>query len=234
MLFFSDSKSGKLYTTGFPPTSSEYWGDTLTLWEIGQSKPIAELTPPVEHPECFGRFGMAYSPITNLLACGNGIDAEDLPENHPENGAVYVWDVTRGQMQHIFRGKHTDSVGFVRFSPDGTRLISRDDDAKRLWDIIRAEEIGEFPENFLMHGPLDDDYIEILAERFEELAAFVPQVFSSCGNLIAGEFSDDRILVWNIERCEAHVTIRKPLTVSVPPFNRSDRAFPLWSVFSLW
>ena len=182
----------------------------LFLWEFGQSEPIAKLKVP--EPD---RFAMAYSPTTNLLACGNGTDIDDWHENDPENGAVYVWDVAYGKMRHIFRGKHTDGINFVKFSPDGTRLISRDTDGTvRLWNVICGEEIGEFPENFLMHGPFDYDHIEALEERFEELTAFVPQVFSPCGNLIAGKFSDDRILVWDIEQCEAHVTIHIPLVVS--------------------
>ena len=203
---------GKLCVAGFPPEPSDefFWGDVLFLWELGQSEPIAKLTVP--EPD---RFAMAYSPTTNLLACGNGTDIDDWHENDPENGAVYVWDVAHGKMRHIFRGKHTDGINFVKFSPDGTRLISRDTDSTvRLWNVMCGEEIGEFPENFLMHGPFDYDHIEALEERFEELTAFVPQVFSPCGNLIAGKFSDDRILVWDIEQCEAHVTIHIPLVVS--------------------
>ena len=185
---YSDTTTGKFYATGYPPGESLYWGNTLNLWEIGQSEPIAELTIPGEPPI---RHAMAYSPVTNLLACGNGTEAasyrmysEDW-QNDPEDGAVYVWDVARGQMRHIFRGKHTNHITFVRFSPDGTRLISIDwDDTRVLWDVMCGEEICEFPD-------------------------FIPLVFSPCGNLIAGHFSSSRIIVWDIEQCEARVTIHK-------------------------
>ena len=210
---YSDTATGKFYATGFPPGESDYWSNTLNLWEIGQSKPIAELTIPGELPD--RRDGMAYAPATNLLVCGNGTDANNWQENDPENGAVYVRDVASGQMRHIIRGKHTNRINFVRFSPDGTRLISRDTDwTNRVWDVICSKEIDEFPENFMMHKD-DYDYenFDALAERFEDVAAFSPQVFSSCGNLIAGRFSDDRILVWNIEQCETHMTIYKVFTV---------------------
>ena len=223
---YSDTATGKLYATGFPPGESDYWGNILNLWEIGQNEPIAELTIPGELPN---RRVMAYSSTTNLLVCGNGTDAKDWQENDPENGAVYVQDVARGQMQQIFRGKHTNRINYVRFSPDGTRLISRDtDSSNRVWNVTCGEEIVEFPENFMKHGVFDYDRYEAeyeaSAERFEELYflyGFRPQVFSSCGNLIAGEFSDDKILVWDIEQCETRVTIRKPLTVeaSVPSID---------------
>ena len=74
--------------------------------------------------------------------------------------------------------------------------------------MICGEEIGEFPENFMMHKE-DYDYenFEALAERFEDVAAFSPQVYSSCGNLIVGRFSDDRIVVWDIEQFEVRLTI---------------------------
>ena len=142
---YSDTATGKFYATGFPPGESLYYGNTLNLWEIGQSEPIAELTVPGEPPD--RRNGMAYAPATNLLACGNGTekDSESWDENDPENGAVYVWDVASGQMKHIFRGKHTNSIHYMRFSPDGTRLLSRCDDwTYRVWDVMCGEEISGF------------------------------------------------------------------------------------------
>ncbi|MDE0636204.1 MAG: WD40 repeat domain-containing protein [Candidatus Poribacteria bacterium] len=182
---YSDTATGKFYATGYPPGESDFSGNTLNLWEVGQSEPIAELTIPGDPPN--RRHGMAYAPATNLLACGDGTEKDDesWEENDHENGAVYVWDVARGQMRHIFRGKHADYIHYVKFSPDGTRLISRDfDDTVRLWDVICGEEIGELE---------DSD--------------FFPIVFFPCGNLIAGYFSYGRILVWDIESCEARVTI---------------------------
>ena len=75
-----------------------------------------------------------------------------------------------------------------------------------------GEEFGEFPENFLMHGPFDDAHIKSLIEDFGEITHFIPQVFSTCGNLIAG-VSGARILVWDIEQCEARMRRHTPLTV---------------------
>ncbi len=182
---YSDTATGKFYATGFPPGEGEFdlWSNTLYLWEIGQSEPIAELIIPGGLPD--QRTGMVYAPATNLLAYGNAMrkDGESWDENDPENGAVYVWDVASGQMRHIFRGKHTNWVHTVRFSPDGTRLQSMDwDDTRVLWDVMRGEELCEFPD-------------------------FIPKALSPCGNLIAGHFSFDRMLVWDIEQCEACVTI---------------------------
>ncbi len=180
---YSDTSTGKFYATGFPPGESDYWGNTLNLWEIGKSEPIAELTIPEALPN---RRAMAYAPATNLLACGNGTEKRDdgCDENDPENGAVYVWDVASGQMQHILRGKHTNSINYVRFSPDGTRLISKCDDwTNRVWDMMSGEEICK------------------------ELTGFIPEVFSPCGNLIT-VFSGENILAWDIEQCDARVAMR--------------------------
>ena len=188
---YSDTATENFYAAGFPPGESDLCSNTLNLWEIGQSEPIVELTIPGGLPN--HRHGMAYAPATNLLTCGNGTDANDWHENDPENGAVYVWDVACGQMQHIFRGKHTDAIYYVRFSPDGTRLISRGADlSNRVWDVVCGKEIVEF-------------------EGFKELTHFSPIVFSPCGNLIAG-VSGDRILVWDIEQCEARMIMHTPLT----------------------
>ncbi len=180
---YSDTTTGKFYATGFPPGKSEFdlWSNTLNLWEIGQSEPITELTIPGGLPD--QRHGMAYAPATNLLACGNAPEAKDWQENDPENGAVYVWDVARGQMRHIFRGKHTNWIHTVRFSPDGTRLLSIDwDDTRVVWDVMRGEELCELPD-------------------------FIPKVLSPCGNFVAGHFSFDEMLVWDVAQYEARMTI---------------------------
>lgn len=210
---YSDTATGKFYATGFPPGESDYWSNTLNLWEIGQSEPIAELTIPGELPN---RRAMAYAPTTQLLACGNGTekDSESWDENDPENGAVYVWDVARGQMKHILRSKHANSINYVRFSPDGTRLISKCDSwINRVWDVMSGEEMGEFPEVFVMPPEyFDAAYIKSLGEDLRELTHFVPLVFSSCGNLIVG-VSGARILVWDIEQCKTRMTMLLPPTV---------------------
>ena len=211
---YSDPATENFYAAGFPPGESDLCSNTLNLWEIGQSEPIAELTIPGGLPN--HRHGMAYTPATNLLACGNGTekDSESWHENDPENGAVYVWDVARGQMRHIFRDKHTNSINYVRFSPDGTRLLSKCTDwTNRVWDVMCGAEIGDFPEIFVMPvGYFDAAYIKSLGEDLRALTHFVPLVFSPCGNLIAG-VSGARILVWDIEQCKARMTMLPPLTV---------------------
>ena len=179
---YSDTATGKLYATGFPPGESEYWGNTLNLWEIGKCEPIAELTIPGALPN---RRAMAYAPVTNLLVCGNGTrkNDESWDENDPENGAVYVWDVARGEIRYIFRGEHTNSINYVRFSPDGTRLISKCDDwINKVWDVTNGEEICK------------------------ELNGFIPESFSPCGNLIAA-FAAGNIHVWDIQQGDTRVAM---------------------------
>ena len=102
----------------------------------------------------------------------------------------------------------------MRFSPDGTRLLSKCTDwTNRVWDVMCGEEIGEFPEVFVMpHGYFDAAYIKSLGEDLRVLTHFVPLVFSPCGNLITG-VSGASILVWDIEQCEARIIMHTPLTV---------------------
>ena len=64
----------KVYATGFHLGESNYWGNTLCLWEIGQNEPIAELTIP---GELSNRRAMTYTSATNLRVCGNGANAKD-------------------------------------------------------------------------------------------------------------------------------------------------------------
>ena len=184
---YSDTSTGKFYATGFPPEEYDLYSNILNLWEIGQSEPIAELTIPGGPPD--RRHGIAYAPATNLLAYGNGArsNLESWDENDPEIGGVYVWDVANKQMKHIFRGKHKDSICYVRFSPDGTRLISKcPGGISRVWDVVSGEALCEFPD-------------------------LIPEVFSPCGNLIAA-FSGGNLIVWDIEQCEARMIMHIPFT----------------------
>ena len=181
---YSDASTGKFYATGYPPGESLYYGNTLNLWEIGQSEPIAEFTVPGEPPD--QRHGMAYAPSTNLIACGNGTDAENWQENDPENGAVYVWDAASGQMRHIFRGKHTNGINYLRFSPDGTRLLSIDVDAtKRVWDVMCGKEIGEFDDYKELAHLFPIFYYPLLIESDGEDPNIDPIENSPCGQYVA-------------------------------------------------
>ena len=65
-----------------------------------------------------------------------------------DDDGVYVTDSKTGKQKMQFKG-HKDGVGCIKFSPDGTMLVSGGDDLDsgggdgviRLWDVATGSEI---------------------------------------------------------------------------------------------
>jgi len=79
--------------------------------------------------------GMTYSPDSRYLAMAR------------HDGVVRVWDATRGQLLHTFKG-HKGPAWKVAFSPDSRTLASGGEDRKvRLWDLTSGQLLQEFSEH---------------------------------------------------------------------------------------
>ena len=142
----SISTCGEFHATGID-------GNTVNVWKIGKRVPRASFTPSDEKGEAMVA---AFSPTSNLLACG---DTE---------GSLHVWDVSSGNKQHLLIHKLSnegDWIKSVTFSATGKQLVSISNRGPKaqLWDLEGGEEIHEFPGH----------HIHTVA-------------FSPCGGFIAG------------------------------------------------
>ena len=142
----SISTCGEFHATGID-------GNTVNVWKIGKRVPRASFTPSDEKGEAMVA---AFSPTSNLLACG---DTE---------GSLHVWDVSSGNKQHLLIHKLSnegDWIKSVAFSATGKQLVSISNRGPKaqLWDLEGGEEIHEFPGH----------HIHTVA-------------FSPCGGFIAG------------------------------------------------
>jgi WD40 repeat protein len=77
-----------------------------------------------------GATAVAYSPDGRFLAVAN------------LRHTVTIYETAGFEVRATLDG-HTDTIGAVAFTPDGTRLISASEDRTlRLWDVARGEQIG--------------------------------------------------------------------------------------------
>lgn len=92
------------------------WDGSIKLWDAASGKLIRSYGP-----RKAGEFAMAdihavaFAPNGKRIASGDG------------EGKVTLWDVPSGKVIRTFRGKHKVTIASVKFSPDGSRLISWDD-----------------------------------------------------------------------------------------------------------
>lgn len=128
---------------------------TIWLWDLvtGANQRILE-----SHSKSASIFSLVFSSKGNLIASGSA------------DGAVRLWNYTSGIFQGILR--HKMAVYRVKFSPDGTKLVSysrcedrvhHDDDGKarstkafiRLWDIASRKKQWKHP----THNPGDISFL---------------------------------------------------------------------------
>jgi WD40 repeat protein len=96
-----------------------------------------------------------FSPDSKYLASGSGTDKVAM-NNAPDENVVKIWDVANGTLVKDLWG-HKDGVMEVKWSPNGSRLISVSDDKSiRLWDRRTWSQIGELKGHVL--GVLSVDF----------------------------------------------------------------------------
>ena len=76
-----------------------------------------------------GSRAVTFSPDSKrLVAVGN-------------NGIVRIWDARQNHETTILSG-HTDTVTSVTFSPDGSRIYSKSENEKLVWDVAQTSRTG--------------------------------------------------------------------------------------------
>ena len=85
---------------------------------------------------------LQFSPDGRYLASGSGTDKVDM-HNVPEN-QVRIWDFANGTVVATLEG-HADGVLEVKWSPDGSRLVSASDDkTMKMWETTNWTNILDF------------------------------------------------------------------------------------------
>jgi hypothetical protein len=106
-----------------------------------------------------------------------------------DGGVVRVHDLTTGSVV-AFLAPHAGPIGFIGFSPDGTRLVTSDGDEARLWNAERGVMLRAIP--LKGREALGFDRLgRLLAHRREERRALVVDLITGAH---AGEAAGDDLL----------------------------------------
>ncbi|CUA78547.1 putative WD repeat-containing protein alr2800 [Nostoc sp, PCC 7120] [Rhizoctonia solani] len=113
--------------------ASASWEKTIRLWDVNTHQQLGQ---PIEGNYSFS--SMAFSPDAKLIASGHDLRGDFHPDQH----TAQLWDVEkRTAASKPFRG-HIHVVSLVRFTPDGSRLVSGShDQTVRVWDVERGTTI---------------------------------------------------------------------------------------------
>ncbi len=215
----------------------------VTLWKVGNSTPLASFTTEANVVD------VAFSPITNFLAC------------HDEDDRVYIWDVSSEQLCNTSQAGYTSNRRMV-FSPDGKYLACGID---LLYDVALGEKIEAFDLTEMSVHLFSHDSAHFFCDtrtresielwnihsREKVLSIPTPQIgqrlhaavlaLSSCGRYLANSSKtvDDTLSLWEVESGKLLTVLKVPskvLSLTFSPDNMilassgTDGTILLWDM----
>ena len=134
-------------------------------------------------------WALDFSPLGSSLAVG-------CDTRRGTSSSVCIMDCSSGELIGVREEIRGEGIGHLRFSTDGTSLVSSHDRTARVWDSALLQETTQVPsalQSLSTHG------------------AICAVAFSlHDGNVIAVALEDGTVQLWNVSSAEPTLTIANP------------------------
>ena len=203
------SPDGKLVAAGSR-------SNNMRVWETATGKLLYMVKAPR------GLTSVAFSPDGKTIAATLGTV---YAEFKPDDNVVWLLDSRSGALRRVLRG-HTNNANVVRFSPDGTRIVTGGyDHTLRIWDSATGAPLRSIPntavqaaafnrEGTLIATGTEDGKIELRNGSGDHVATMLPGsavysvAFSPDGKRLAAGCADNTIRLWDVDTQEETAQLR--------------------------
>jgi WD40 repeat protein/serine/threonine protein kinase len=181
---------------------------TARIWDVTTGSEIAVLRRHVDQVHC-----ASFSPDGTWVATGAG-HPKNLVEVSTWQGdfTARLWDSATGEEKAVLKG-HEAVITHLAFSPDGTRLVTVDEERLALvWDVPSARQVSRLGKRSSRHR-----------DRVIALS------FSPDGKMVATGSYDRTAKVWDVESGAEVATLGEPVPMPKDPFEGFGAVVPAFS-----
>ena len=171
------------------------------LWDVAAGKLNTQPLPPLKDPGGKNVYGVAFSPVGNILATAD------------TNGSTYLWNVATGKLIATYKDPDSQGLYDVAFSPDGSLVAVSDSNGAGvvyLWSVATGQLVASLSNTVVTSGV------------YQDLA------FSPNGKYVAVATTDGNVVLYNVATHQFVANLSRPGRPEPHRLSRSARTARPW------